>query len=83
MPKNPANEPMIRRKAFEDTILLITREGLDLFIAEIESIGEYGEYLEERHIRQCLRQFFGIEGTELLLRQIRIKNVELNNTTEA
>jgi hypothetical protein len=83
MPSNSINEPKIRRKAFEDTMSLITREGLDLFIAEIEAIGTYGDYLEEKHIRQCLRQFFGIEGTELLLRQIEIKNAELNNLAEA
>ena len=83
LPKESANEPLISRNAFEATILLITREGLDLFIAEIEANGSYGEYLDENQIRQCLRQFFGIEGTELLLRQMEIKNAELNKATEA
>jgi hypothetical protein len=67
----------VSRRAFEDTLSVIGKSGLDVLIGDLEACNNYGEYLDEQVLALCLRQFFGDAGGELLLLRIKIRNREL------
>lgn len=56
---------------------VIGKSGLDVLIGDLEACNNYGEYLDEKVLAMCLRQFFGDAGGELLLFRIKIRNRQL------
>lgn len=72
-----SSHAVVNRKAFEDTMSVIGKSGLDVLIGDLEACNNYGEYLDEQVLAMCLRQFFGDAGGELLLLRIKIRNREL------
>ncbi len=77
------NERLVHRKAFEDTLSMITTSGLAVFQSELEAAGQYGEYINEDVLSKCLQEFFGESGTELLMHRIRLRNAELSRNVKS
>ena len=83
MAPQSSSKATVIRKAFEDTMSLIGKSGLDVLIGDLEAANNYGEYLDEEVLAACLRRFFGDAGGGLLLMRIKIRNRELLKPAEA
>ena len=73
----------ISLKAFEDTMSVLGKAGIEVIISYLISSDSYGEYLDEEALAACLCRFFGDAGGGLLLLRTKIRNRELLKLAEA
>ena len=76
--RSAAKMPGVHRRAVEETLSTVAKSGLNIIVNELETMGNYGELIDEEALTSCLRQFFGDSATKILVSYMKIRNAELN-----
>jgi len=75
-----AGQSWVMRKAFDDTLSVLGEMGRSVILSELKSMSLYSnqrDYLESDGIVECLETYFGVECTEMLMRDVKLKMNEL------
>jgi hypothetical protein len=83
VPQSNSKSAKISRKAFEDTMSVLGKSGVEVIVSDLISSNSYGEDLDEEALAECLTRFFGDAGGGLLLLRTKIRNRELLKLAEA
>jgi hypothetical protein len=71
-----AGQSWVMRKAFDDTLSVLGEMGRSVILSELKSLSLYSsqrDYLESDAIAECLERYFGVDCTEMIMREVKLK----------